>query len=176
MEIEKLNTNTVSDEPGMKTGKNLFKAKLLKHDKWIEGFYVQIEETVYCIAEDYESNPVPIHHMICKTQMTDWGLPNRLGLYEIDPKTLCQFTGIKKSNKKVWENDIICHKGVYAPIRYGEYQSCFDSTSTAHIGFFVDWSGSPRPMNRKDLGYWIKSSKVEIAGNIFDDSELLMKE
>lgn len=100
MEIEKLNTNTVSDGPGMKTVKNLFKAKLLKHDKWIEGFYVQIEETVYCIAEDYESNPVPIHHMICKTQMTDWGLPNRLELHEIDPKTLCQFTGIKNQIEK----------------------------------------------------------------------------
>ncbi len=80
---------------------------------------------------------------------------------------------LAKKNKKIWENDIICHHGIYAPIRYGEYQSSFDSTKTAHIGFFVDWEHTSKPLNRKDLGYWLKSTDATIVGNIFDNPGLL---
>ena len=58
-------------------------------------------------------------------------------------------------------------------IRYGEYQSSFDSTKTAHIGFFVDWEHTSKPLNRKDLGYWLKSTDATIVGNIFDNPGLL---
>ena len=72
-----------------------------------------------------------------------------------------------------WENDIVkYHFGEeYAPIKYGVYQSCFDSTKTGHCGFYVDW---PENANkRKDLGYWINMVDAEIAGNAFDNPELL---
>lgn len=98
--------------------------------------------------------------------------------YEVDPSTICQCTGLKdKNGKLIWENDIIkYHFGsVYAPIKYGEYQSCFDSTSTGHIGFYVDWKGTKKDNMRKDLGYWINMISAEVVGNIFDNPELLEK-
>lgn len=88
--------------------------------------------------------------------------------------TICQCTGLKdKNGNMIWENDVIkYHFGnVYAQIRYGAYQSCFDSQKTEHIGFYVDWS--ERRNYRKDLGYWINMVNAEVIGNIFDNPELL---
>lgn len=91
--------------------------------------------------------------------------------------TICQCTGLKdKNGNMIWENDVIkYHFGnVYAQIRYGAYQSCFDSQKTEHIGFYVDWS--ERRNYRKDLGYWINMVNAEVIGNIFDNPELLESE
>lgn len=91
--------------------------------------------------------------------------------------TICQCTGLKDENGNlIWENDVIkYHFGnVYAQIRYGAYQSSFDSQKTEHIGFYVDWS--ERRNYRKDLGYWINMINAEVVGNIFDNPELLESE
>ena len=99
------------------------------------------------------------------------------GEFLIDEDTICQYTGLTdKNGKKIWEGDIIkYHFGeVYAPVKFGEYQSCFDSTSTSHVGFYVDWYETHDL--RKDLGYWIKLVDAEVVGNIFDNPELLEEE
>ena len=92
----------------------LFKAKLKdwktnpQQNKWVEGYYLSRKETTYCFTEDYERNPVKTLHYIAVDSMTDWGLPNEFRCYEIDPDTLCQFTGVfDKNGNKIWENDII---------------------------------------------------------------------
>ena len=99
--------------------------------------------------------------------------------YIDDESTICQCTGLKdKNGKLIWENDIV--KDIFsdtcAPIKYGSYQNCFDSTKAEHIGFYVDWSGKYAKRYRKDLGYWINMVNAEIIGNIFDNKELLENE
>lgn len=129
----------------------LFKAKhihALPENEWMEGKWVE----GFLSGEDYIND----------------------GTYEymIDPDTICQYTGLTdKKGRKVWENDIIkYHYGdYYAPVKFGEYQSCFDSTTTCHVGFYVDWDG--KRDFRKDLGYWIKMVDAEVVGNIHDKSE-----
>lgn len=155
----------------------LFKAKRVDNGEWVEGYYYKMSETTYCFKEDYERKPVPEHHYILQERMTDWGLPNQIVQIEVDLRTLCQFTGLcEKNESKIWENDIIkYHFGeIYAPIKYGYYQNCFDSQKTEHIGFYVDWTGDK--YLRKDLGYWIDMVYAIPVGNIFDNPELLREE
>lgn len=155
----------------------IFKAKRVDNGEWVEGYYYKMSETTYCFKEDYERKPVPEHHYILQERMTDWGLPNQIVQIEVDLRTLCQFTGLcDKNENKIWENDIIkYHFGeIYAPIKYGYYQNCFDSQKTEHIGFYVDWTGDK--YLRKDLGYWIDMVYAIPVGNIFDNPELLREE
>nr|DAO05131.1 MAG TPA: YopX protein [Bacteriophage sp.] len=99
--------------------------------------------------------------------------------FEVAPSTICQCTGLKdKNGKLIWENDVVkdLFSDTYAPIRYGSYQNCFDSTKAEHIGFYVDWSGKYTKNYRKDLGYFIHMVDAEAIGNIFDNPELLESE
>lgn len=136
MEIEKLDTRTLNNGTSMPIGKNFFRAKLKDRKQWIEGFYCRINETTYCTTDDYQKEPVKVQHLIATERSTDWGMPNQIAFYEIDPATLCQYTGISKKNKKIWEH-------------------------------------TSKPLNRKDLGYWLKSTDATIVGNIFDNPGLL---
>ena len=108
-----------------------------------------------------------------------WYISNKAGApfaFEVRPDTICQCTGLKdKNGKLIWENDIVkdLFSDVYAQIKYGSYQSCFDSTKVEHIGFYVNWFGRYAKSRRKDLGYWINMVDTEIVGNTFDNPELL---
>ena len=47
----------------------LFKGKYIGNGKWVEGFYYKTAETTYCFKEDYERNPIPVHHYILKEKI-----------------------------------------------------------------------------------------------------------
>lgn len=146
----------------------IFKAKRKDNGEWIEGSLIDLDiDSGYCyIVPPYKKASIlPINFLI-----TD-----RMKL--VDPKTLCQFTGLcDKNGNKIWENDIIKYhfREIYAPIKYGYYQNCFDSQKTEHVGFYVDWTGDK--CLRKDLGYWIDMVYAMPVGNIFDNKELLQEE
>ena len=131
----------------------LFKAKSGVSGKWVEGLVFNAGNIQYIYPKPKSDG-------------------SRQEIYEVDPDTICQYTGLTdKNGKKIWENDIIkYHFGdYYAPVKFGEYQSCFDSTTTCHVGFYVDWD--EKRDFRKDLGYWIKMVDAEVVGNIHDKSE-----
>ena len=104
------------------------------------------------------------------------GIPHDISIIQ---DTICQCTGLKdKNGKLIWENGIVkdLFSDACAQIKYGSYQSCFDSTKTEHVGFYVDWSGKCTKRYRKDLGYWINMVNAEVIGNIFDNAGLLESE
>ena len=138
----------------------LFKAKRKDNGKWVEGYYCKINETTYCVEEDYKRFPVSTHHYILVETMTDWGLPNRFLQYEIDPDTICQYAGLTdKNGKKIWENDI-----VEIPSEDGYFKCEWEEDTARYVfngdGLTVDFDN-----------YW--NYEVEVIGNIFDNPELL---
>lgn len=146
----------------------LYRAKRIDNGEWVEGYLIYAKKDCYICENPYECMS---EYSSLNGQSYGFG-----GFKLVDQSTICQCTGLKdKNGKLIWENDIIkYHFGnVYAPIKYGEYQSCFDSTSTGHIGFYVDWTGTTKENMRKDLGYWINMICAEVVGNMFDNPELL---
>jgi len=73
---------------------------------------------------------------------------------EIDPETLCEFTGLTdKSGKMIWENDIVKHCAENKPALVEFVKGQFSIAK---------------------YGYWLQSSDCfEVIGNKFDNPELL---
>ena len=140
----------------------LFKAKRIDNGGWVQGYLVyDNRDKLYRIIMDIQYST--------GTCITTDNAPR------VDSSTICQCTGLKdKNGKLIWENDIVkdLFSDACAQIKYGSYQSCFDSTKTEHVGFYVDWSGKYTKRYRKDLGYWINMVNAEVIGNIFDNPEL----
>lgn len=82
----------------------IFKAKDEDSDLWVTGFYFAYPETTYCFTEDYERHPVKIIHCIAFHRMTDWCLPNRPSVCNIDISTL-ELVGWVDSKKKTLGNE-----------------------------------------------------------------------
>lgn len=143
----------------------LFKAKFDDSDRWVKGELVEVNDS-YLIIPNHAS----------KISVCWFSASN---IIEVKKDTICQCTGLKdKNGNLIWENDIVkdLFSDVYAQIKYGGYQSCFDSTKVEHIGFYVNWFGRYAKSRRKDLGYWINMVDAEVVGNIFDNPELLESE
>ena len=75
----------------MKVENIKFKAKRLDNNTWVEGyFYAECGNTY--IIEDRQSE----------------SMLNRNGAHQVDPSTVCQFTGLKDcKGNEIWEGDII---------------------------------------------------------------------
>lgn len=141
----------------------LFRAKRIDNGEWVEGFPFLVNDVSYILPHHNTGQPIHIDNLLSTS-------------VEVLEDTICQCTGLKNKNGKlIWENDIVkdLFSDTAAPIRYGSYQSCFDSTKVEHVGFYVDWSGKYNKNYRKDLGYWIHMVDAEIIGNAIDNPELL---
>lgn len=152
------------------------------HDFWIEGFYLERKETSYCFKEDYEKYPVATLHFIAEECMTDWGMPNDFQMHEIDPDTLCQFTGwYDNARNKIFENDIV-EFVTNANIRY-RYLVCWCNEMNAPnaipmkgIAFNgVDyWNGEYPQFRYETLCLMLQDpygdfADVNVIGNIVDE-------
>lgn len=152
----------------------LFKAKrknwreLPKEKQWVEGYYCKIDETTYCVEEDYKRFPVPTHHYILQETMTDWGLPNRFLQFEIDPDTICQYTGLTdKNDQKIWENDIVVDKD-------NDYYKVFWNKNLCNYSLeCIKTEHLFLRGKRWDLYLFVQNDTLKVIENIFDNSELL---
>ena len=86
---------------------------------------------------------------------------------EVDPETICQYTGLTdKNGNRIWENDICDRKEPYPEI------------VKMHDG---DWTLDYSYSCGKDYGYCycnlgfytVERKEVEVIGNIFDNPELV---
>lgn len=126
----------------------LFRAKRIDNGEWVEGNYVKAE---LIHDEGYE-------HYIIETM--------RHGkTYEIDPETLCQYTGLHdKNGNRIWENDIIKHEisDTIGTVKW--YQEDY-------VGWCVDDTIIDEQQFTDEM--W---NECEVIGNIFDTPEMLKKQ
>ena len=132
----------------------LFKAKRKDNSEWVEGDLIQNifggMKRMWISSESYDKERLRSVHKY----ITEWR-----GI-EIDPDTICQYTGLTdKNSRKIWENDILELPGEDG------YFTCEWEEDTARFvmngdGLTVDFDN-----------YW--GYQTEVVGNIFDNADLL---
>lgn len=131
----------------------LFKAKRIDNGEWVEGCYVTSDGKSFICMDIVE------HYCVIALR---W--------FEIDPETLCQFTGLcDKNGKKIWENDICDRKE-----KYPEVVKMTNGDWTLDYSYAI---GRDYGNGYCNLGFYVNERKcVEVIGNIFDQPELLREE
>ena len=135
----------------------IFKAKRKDNGEWVIGALLQSEDETY-IATSFLSG--------------EEGAPFTVAAYEVDPETICQFTGLfDKNGKKIWEGDIVkCNKR----------KEGYDLYKVVWRKDFADFGVEPiKP--KFEARYPIGLSECDtiygydykVIGNIFDNPELL---
>lgn len=131
----------------------LFKAKRIDNGKWVEG----------CYAKKHDLLGKEEHFIFFEDKHNTWRCT------EVDPETLCQFTGLcDKNGKKIWENDILM---AHLDESYPE-DATYETVEWNINGWGTRENGS---MDREYLGEF-DLEHYEVVGNIFDNKELLQEE
>ena len=150
----------------------LFKAKRIDNGEWVEGYYCKWLKGERIITYSEKETDCII------TWMPNGGMSR----YEVDPETLCQFTGLcDKNGNKIWEGDIISYQrenddcpfpNKDTKKRFGKvfYQG-FRSTFAIGMG-----RNGSRSINDDLWKYVQNGNRVEVIGNRFDNPELLQCE
>ena len=141
----------------------LFRAKRIDNGEWVSGYYVY----------DYAHNAHFIfkNQLVCPNCINDRRIDYSVCDYEIDPKTLCQYTELKDNNgKRIWENDIVkCNKR----------KDGFEFYKVLWRKYYADFGVEPLefgiqyPIGLGENEQDIKGCNYEVIGNVFDNSELL---
>lgn len=149
----------------------LFRGKRVDNGEWIRGDLI----TTPFIRNTTQQNIIYILDVTKADYDCFEDLVEDNGIFEVDPETVCQYTGLTdKNGRKIFEGDIvrdIFNASVVGIVRYGEYCNTFnDDKHGGHAGFYVKWKDKA-DLLRKDLVYWVKNS--EFIGNIFDNPDLI---
>lgn len=134
----------------------LFKAKRKDNGEWVEGSLIIAEGSVAYIIRSKSKAFIPKgESIICSAEC-----------YEINPETLCQYTGLTdKNGRKIWENDILkanldeSHPEdiTYIKILWNECRFCVNENYSTDIDALEKWD----------------AEHFQVCGNIFDNAELL---
>lgn len=140
----------------------LFRGKRTDNGEWIRGDLI----TTPFIRNITQQNIIYILDITKADYDCFEDLVEDNGIFEVDPETVCQYTGLTdKSGRKIFEGDIVKH--------------FYDSKilSKVNVGI-ISWNeskcGFHRSSREDNCFYKITDyCKYEVIGNIFDNPELL---
>lgn len=127
----------------MKVENIKFKAKRLDNNTWVEGyFYAECGNTY--IIEDRQSE----------------SMLNRNGAHQVDPLTVCQFTGLKDcKGNELYEHDVIKnYPFIPSEIVWSEELS----------GYYLTHANGK--IYEKPLGYYLSLGKFIVVGNTYENT------
>lgn len=157
----------------------LFRAKrkiwreLPKEEWWVEGSY---HHQTDCYGESCDKN-----YIIDGTETDMEGYGEH---YEIDPETICQYTGLKDKNGNwIWENDILsCEHEKYSddnplevyplmpdPIKYKRNYAVEFINTGSNYGYRL----RNKSIHFMLTGNVVYNHNIKVIGNIFDNPDLL---
>lgn len=129
----------------------LFRAKRVDNCEWAEGYVFELQPAQYVICDRKEYDRA--------STLSVWEFL-KYCTHEINPETLCQFTGLMdKNGKRIWENDIV---------------NCGTNLRVSWHTFKASWVLSKKGwMHNHFFGEAVEPEDVEVVGNFFDNPELL---
>ena len=139
----------------------LFRAKQIDDGEWVEGYYAMMGK----------GNLIR-HYIVQNCALTGLFEDPEDNMYfndvEIDPETLCQYTGkTDETGKKIYDKDIVgfidltstesgySEHSCVGEVVWGKEECCFHVT------------------NRLSAESWEVLDECKVVGNVFDDKEIL---
>lgn len=126
-----------------------FRGKSIYGDGWLLGSLIKIEEDRYAVIPN----------------LNDIEIGKSIGMYEVCPETVGQFSGLfDKNGKEIYEGDILLmgeDEGVRIYNKVGVKDGCF--------GYIGEYSGELLPFCNYNV-------TEEVVGNIYDNPYLTEEE
>ena len=137
----------------------LFRAKQVNNGEWVEGYFA-IGKWYLDEKERYAILPIDLcFYPHC--EINEW--------IEIDPETVCQYTGmIDKNGKRIWENDIVS--------AWSEGKHAIGKVKRRIDGLYIIYPAYQKTEFWELCPDGNGKTEVEVIENIFDNQELLKEE
>lgn len=139
----------------------LFRGKRKSDKEWVYGYYIQTNDFL-----DERK-----HDLIFETNSVNYPRGEIAGVHEVDPQTVCQFTGLTDRNGvKIFEGDIIKVDDDFDT--FGKMAGEIREVWFKDGGFRLK-PKYPSSIARGDRGYWMEDGvDYEVIGNVHDNPEL----
>ena len=161
-----------------------FRGKRIDNGKWVEGGFAIIPPPLKCFQDGIEERGKTCIVAEHEGYVADWNMPRQMGMYDVDPATIGQYTGLRdKNGTQIFEGDVIeLINADYETIRivceFGAAIRQIYENTVEITGFYFTRSNDGRKTFPTTHNYLGKHDKelYTVIGNIHDIPELIKED